>query len=378
MPRLFVSADKKIDGLFIEVTAAKGSKVTSANPAPMNKSDKRVSWVADICPSNKYTKENYQKKRVRDRAEEDVLPDSTKSMCTLEEERFLSPPPQFDPNDDKQAFITAPAKITVPLPSSEIVTSDRMHITTDKLVYETIGPGEGSHNKCESSMIPPMRYHAPTFPPVGPPVVGECFQVASCDLRNFLKKSLTTLMLSRPQARSMMRYWLPSMQEYPWCLVKFLPDIDTIEHVVGKITLLPEPASLRRVFMVWQGMQQRVQDTPFSPMHHDRFDGKFGAGGIQAAPPEPQNLVAIADACICIYPQPDWPPKEDPSLTPAMKAEHPDYGYVQQASGLWAYTLIVDEEKKPAILDIVEFGGACLNDITPDKYSLEMFKVTRV
>ena len=175
----------------------------------------------------------------------------------------------------------------------------------------------------------------------------------------------------------MMKYWLPAMQTYPWCLVRFLPDSDTIEQVVGKITMLPEPASLRRVFMVWQGIQQQVHATPFSPMHHDRFkEGKNGEKVMMpAAPPEGQDLEAIASACLRVYDQPPWPPQEDPTLTAAMKADHPDYGYVQQANGLWAYTLIVDESKKPAIMDVVEFGGACLNDLTPDVYSLEMFKV---
>ena len=87
---------------------------------------------------------------------------------------------------------------------------------------------------------------------------------------------------------------------------------------------------------------------------------------------------AIAEACLKVYELPPWPPEEDATLTMEMKAEHPDYGYVQQANGLWAYTLIVDESKKPPVMDAVEYGGACLNDLTPDLYSLEMFKVVRV
>lgn len=385
MPQLYINADKRVERLFIEISAARGSKITSANPAPMDKSDKRVSWIADVQPTRQY-REVAQKRRVRDRAESDAEPDPTKSISTRAEEALALPPLAFDPQDDNAVFVTGPAKLTVPLPTSEIVTSDRMHIQVKRLSYESIGPGEGahmSHAHAEQAMVPPMRYHAPMFPPVGPPVVGECFEVASCDLRKFLKRSLTALRLPRPQARTFMRYWLPFMQAHPWCLVRFLPDSDTIEQVVGKITMLPKPASLRRVFMVWQGVLQRVCDTPFSHMHHDRFEeGKKGSDGgkvmIPAATPEGQDLERIADACFCAYDLPPWPPQEDPTLTQAMKAEHPDYGYVQMPNGLWAYTLIVDEKAKPALIDVVEFGGACLNDLTPDSYSLEMFKVTRV
>ena len=60
------------------------------------------------------------------------------------------------------------------------------------------------------------------------------------------------------------------------------------------------------------------------------------------------------------------------------KMHDPSYGYVQLPTGLWDYTLLIDESKKPSIIDVVEWGGACLNHLTPDVYSLEMFKVTRV
>jgi hypothetical protein len=377
-PQLYINTDKHVERLFIEISAARGSKITSANPAPMDKSDKRMSWIADVRPTRQYRKIT-EKRRLRDRAEPEPKPDPTKSISSRTDEAFAVPPLAFDPRDENAVFVTGPAQLTVPLPTSEIVTSDKMHIQINRLSYESIGPGEGahmSHAHAEEVMVPPMRYHAPMFPPVGPPVVGECFEVASCDLRRFLKRSLTALRLPRTQARKFMRYWLPAMQIHPWCLVRFLPDSDTIEQVVGKITMLPEPASLRRVFMVWQGIPQRVRDTPFSHMHHDKFEEKKAM--VPAATPEGQDLERIADACLRVYDLPPWPPQEDPTLTPALKAEHPDYGYVQMPNGLWAYTLIVDEKAKPAIMDVVEFGGACLNDLTPDLYSLEMFKVTRV
>ena len=121
--------------------------------------------------------------------------------------------------------------------------------------------------------------------------------------------------------------------------------------------------------MVWQGLDRKVEEEPFAAGHaQDRG----------ALAPEPQDLDAIANACFRTYEQPSWPPKEDPSLTDAMKADHPDYGYVQQPNGMWKYALKVDESARPAVTDLIEYGGACLNDLTPDVYSLEHFKVTRV
>ena len=144
MPQLYINTDKAVDRLFIEISAARGSKITSANPAPMEKSDKRVSWIADLHPTLKYS-EVSEKRRVRDRAESEPAPDMTKSICVRTGEAFELPPMSFDPQSSAQAFITGPAEMKVPLPTSEIVTSDKMDIKVDRLAYESIGPGEGAH-----------------------------------------------------------------------------------------------------------------------------------------------------------------------------------------------------------------------------------------
>ena len=87
MPQLYINTDKAVDRLFIEISAARGSKITSANPAPMEKSDKRVSWIADLHPTLKYS-EVSEKRRVRDRAESEPEPDMTKSICVRTGEAF--------------------------------------------------------------------------------------------------------------------------------------------------------------------------------------------------------------------------------------------------------------------------------------------------
>ena len=91
--------------MFVEVRAGSQSKITSTTPACSEKTDKSISWIVDALPSG---------------------------------------------------------ELVVPLPSSEIVTSDKVDITALRLSYETVGPGERAGYASTQALTPPLRYDAPT------------------------------------------------------------------------------------------------------------------------------------------------------------------------------------------------------------------------
>jgi hypothetical protein len=303
MPTLTFYIDRNVSHWFIEVRAAKGSKITSTTPACAEKTDHSISWIVTGLPSN---------------------------------------------------------QVIVPLPSSEIITSDKVEVTCSRLSYEAVGPGERAGYEDTLALTPPLRYHSPVWPPVGPPVVIDCCQVPACDLKDWLDSTLTTLRLPLDQRHAFMMYWLPMMQVYPFLLIRFLPDYESHDRLVSKLSLLPEPASIRRVFMTWQGVEG------------DKLDE------LELDEDHVQNFEQIAEDSIQYFDVPPWPPVADPNMSDFDRMHSPDYGYVELPSGLWEYTLLIDESKKPPIIDVVEWGGACMNHLTPDVYALEMFKVTRV
>ena len=302
MPTLSFFLDIFVKHMFVEVRAGSQSKITSTTPACSEKTDTSISWIVDALPSG---------------------------------------------------------ELVVPLPSSEIVTSDNVDITALRLSYETVGPGERAGYASSQALTPPLRYAAPTWPPTGPPVVLNCFQIPAHDLEEWLKTSLTTLRLPPAQRRAMISYWLPMMQVYPFLLVRFLESYEEHDLFVSKLSLLPSPASIRRVFMTWQGIDEQLSD-------------------FEKEPHQVQDLEQIATDSVKCFDIPPWPPVEDPNMSDFDKMHDDSYGYVQQGDGVWKYTLLVDASKQPSTVDVVEWGGACLNHLTPDIYAMEMFKVTRV
>ena len=112
--------------------------------------------------------------------------------------------------------------------------------------------------------------------------------------------------------------------------------------------------------MTWQGIEEKLDEHELDPTGQQ------------------QDLEAIARDSIKYYDVPDWPPVADPTMTDAQKMADDNYGYIDNHDGSWSYTLIIDERKRPPEIDVVEWGGACLNELTPDVYALEMYKVTRV
>lgn len=299
--------------MFVEVKGAKGSKITSTTPACVTKTDQSVSWICD------------------------GLTTGTDGVAS--------------------GGVT---KLVVPLPQSEIITSDVVTVVAPRLSYETVGPGERQGYESTSPLTPPLRYHAPIWPPVGPPVVCQCSQVPAHDVEEWLFDALTRLRLPATQRTAMVRFWLPMMLVHKFLLIRFLPDNEHFDRLVSKLSLLPQPASIRRVFMTWQGIEEKLDEHELDPMGQQ------------------QDLEAIARDSIKYYDVPDWPPVADPTMTDAQKMADDNYGYIDNHDGSWSYTLIIDEKKRPPEIDVVEWGGACLNELTPDVYALEMYKVTRV
>ena len=303
MPTLTFYLDILVKHMFVEVRAARDSKVTSSTPASAEKTDKNISWIVDALPTG---------------------------------------------------------EVVVPLPSSEIVTSDKVTIVAPRLSYECVGPGErAGYYESTAAMTPPLRYAAPTWPPTGPPVVASCFQIPSYEIEEWMEKSLTTLRLPPKQRKAMISYWLPMMQEYPFVLIRFLENYSEHDLFVSKLSFFPSPASIRRVFMTWQGIDRKLNEA-------------------EKEPDDIQDLEKIAKKSVKYFDIPPWPPVEDPNMSDFDKMHDDRYGYVQMPNGTWKYTLVVDESKKPSTVDVVEWGGACLNHLTPDVYALEQFKVTRV
>ena len=238
MPTLTFYIDNFVKHLFIEVCAVKASKITSTTPACKEKTDKSVSWIVDGLETN---------------------------------------------------------ELIVPLPSSEIISSDKVEIKCPMLSYESIGPGERAGYESTVALTPPLRYHSPVYPPTGPPVVEKCSQIPSCDAKEWLLAALTTLRLPPQQRHAMIMYWLPMMERYKFLLIRFLESYEAINKEVSKISLLPTPASIRRVFMTWQGIDEKLDELE---MEEDNT----------------QNLNYIAENSIKYFDVPAWPPVPDLSL----------------------------------------------------------------
>ena len=70
----------------------------------------------------------------------------------------------FDPQSSAQAFITGPAEMKVPLPTSEIVTSDKMDIKVDRLAYRALGQGRAPTYRTRRQRRPWSHHYGTTRP----------------------------------------------------------------------------------------------------------------------------------------------------------------------------------------------------------------------
>ena len=85
--------------------------------------------------------------------------------------------------------------------------------------------------------------------------LSEGFCVAGADTAAFLEEALAQLGLTRKEANEFIVYWLPQMEDNAYNLITFQQEAYTES---AKLTVIPEPDSVLRVFMTWKGLDAPV------------------------------------------------------------------------------------------------------------------------
>ena len=80
----------------------------------------------------------------------------------------------------------------------------------------------------------------------------EGFLVAGEDAKEFLEEKLEILGLTDQEAEEMIIYWLPKLSEQEYNLIRFASR-EEIDEAMG-LNISPEPDSVIRVWMVWEGV----------------------------------------------------------------------------------------------------------------------------
>ena len=82
------------------------------------------------------------------------------------------------------------------------------------------------------------------------------FCIAGADTAAFLETALAQLGLTRQEANEFIVYWLPHMGPNPCNLISFQTETYT-DH--ARLTVVPEPDSVLRVFMAWRPLNAPVE-----------------------------------------------------------------------------------------------------------------------
>lgn len=88
------------------------------------------------------------------------------------------------------------------------------------------------------------------------PDMSRGFVVAGADTGAFLEEALKTLGLTDREADDFITYWLPRMQRNPYNLISFQGEAYTAS---AEIAVTPQPDSLIRVFMVFEGLEEPIE-----------------------------------------------------------------------------------------------------------------------
>lgn len=83
----------------------------------------------------------------------------------------------------------------------------------------------------------------------------EGFVVARHEVEGFLKAKLSLLGLNAKESADFMEYWLPRMQAKPYYFVTFVPQQEFDK--LAPLTVEPRPDTVIRVFMDYQGLEER-------------------------------------------------------------------------------------------------------------------------
>lgn len=85
------------------------------------------------------------------------------------------------------------------------------------------------------------------------------FCVKGEDTAAFLEDALEKLGLNRREANEFIVFWLPLMQENPYNIIAFQTDVYTES---AKLTVMPAPETVIRVFMAYKASDERVDIEP--------------------------------------------------------------------------------------------------------------------
>lgn len=85
------------------------------------------------------------------------------------------------------------------------------------------------------------------------------FCVAGEDTATFLESALASLGLNEREANEFIIYWLPQMEQNPYNKIAFQYNTYT-DHAA--LTITPEPDTLIRVFMAWEGVDEFCDMVP--------------------------------------------------------------------------------------------------------------------
>jgi hypothetical protein len=84
----------------------------------------------------------------------------------------------------------------------------------------------------------------------------NAYCVSSKESEKFLEDSLTTLGLNLKEKNDFIVYWLPILEQNKYSLVEF----KTTEYTdTAKLDVIPKPASMIRVFMVFKKSDKKVK-----------------------------------------------------------------------------------------------------------------------
>lgn len=86
--------------------------------------------------------------------------------------------------------------------------------------------------------------------------LSEGFCVRGEDTAAFLEGALKKLGLTRREANEFIVYWLPLMEKNPYNIISFQRDVYT---EAAALSVTPQPDTLLRVFMAWQGSDAYIE-----------------------------------------------------------------------------------------------------------------------
>lgn len=86
--------------------------------------------------------------------------------------------------------------------------------------------------------------------------MSQGFVVPGDETEAFLEESLLRLGLTEREANEFIIYWLPQMEGNAYNLISFQEEIYCNN---AQLDIMPEPDSVLRVFMAWQGLEEPVE-----------------------------------------------------------------------------------------------------------------------